>query len=144
MIWFFRFLLLGFAVFGVVLIWKGWQLRRLTPTVLRMWTQTTGVVVDVLRRKSVGDDPIERVRYFHKLEYADPSERTHHVWTEAGLRHELPRGTVLPLRHDPGNPSRATTLDPDGGGGTATGWGIVVGGAVFLLIGGYGSVLTWI
>lgn len=141
-IWFFRFLLLGFAVIGVVLIRKGWQLRRLTPAVLRTWTQTTGVVVDVLHRKSLGDS-VPRARYFHKLEYTDPSERTHHVWTETSLRHELPRRTVLPLRYAPGNPSRATTLDPDGGG-TIPGWGIVVAGAVFFVIGGYGSVLTWV
>lgn len=143
-IWFFRFLLLGFAAFGVVLLWKGWQLRRLTPAVLRTWTETTGVVVEVLRRQDLGDSPVERPRFFHKLEYADASGRTHQVWTELGLRHELPRGTVLPLRHAPGDPSRATTLSPREGGGSVPGWGIAVAGAVFLLIGGYGSVLTWV
>ena len=143
-IWFFRLLLLGFLVFGVVLAWRGWQLRRLSPALLRTWTETTGTVVGVLRRNDLDDSPVTRPRYFHELEYAGPSGDRHRVWTEVGHHHELARGTVLPLRYDPEDSSRATTLSPDEGGGTTPGWGLVAAGAVFTLIGGYGTVLIWL
>jgi len=143
-IWFFRLLLLGFAVFGIFIVTKGIAFRRLTPALLSTWTPATGVVVDVLRRNDLGDSPMFGPSYFHKLEYVDPAEQRHEVWTETKLRHALPLGTVLPLRFDPNDPGRATTLTPEEGGGTLPGCVILAGGGVFAVIGIYGLVLTFV
>lgn len=143
MIWFFRFLTIGFSALGVALVVTGAGFRRLSPALLSTWTPTTGVVVDVLRRVETGDHIDKGAKYYHKLRYTDPSGHPHEVWTELWLRHELARGVELPLRYNPDDPGEATTLTPEDGGGRTIGCLMLGAGGFFALVGGYGTVLTF-
>ena len=144
MIWFFRFLLLGLAAMGVTLVVQGIRMRRVRSSATTHWTPTTGVVVDVLRRVDADMDDVNRrgPLYFHLVRYPDPSGVEHEVWTERWLRHELPRGSRLPVRFDPADPSHVTTLAPDDNTGAVGAAVFLAAGAFFLLIGGYGAALT--
>ena len=143
MIWFFRLLLLAFAAFGVALLVQGLRLRGVRSSAAAHWTPTSGVVVDVRRRIDAGEDEISTgPLFFHLVRYRDPAGVEHEVWTERWLRHELPRGTQLRVRFDPADPARATTLAPDDNTGALGGAVFLGAGALFLLIGGCGAVLT--